>query len=62
MSYTYKDVTTSTSGTENTCAAGSSARIQCNKSWKITVRNINRGDKVNRNIYLSEVLNIINSD
>lgn len=46
VSYTYKDVTTSTSGTENTCAAGSSARMQCNKSWKITVRNINRGDKL----------------
>ena len=48
VSYTYKDVTTTTTttGTENTCAAGSTARMQCNRSFKITVKNINIGDKL----------------
>ena len=46
ISYTYKDVTTTTTGTENTCAEGSTARMQCNRSFKIIVKNINMGDKL----------------
>ncbi len=44
VSYKYKIV--DSTGTENICTAGSSARISCNNSYKITVGEINKGDKL----------------